>query len=152
MARILAISVLTLACCLGADAARRCGQGGTATTFNWRIGDGRYDGPDPAKKDGLSTVAFSITPGYALFECVAQWPEAWAGWYEGGQEIIWSDCIWTGNAGTADTTISFALDWKKQMMYVSHTYACSDKQGYVVGGSLCSGFMNDRDSAAGHPV
>ncbi|KAK3689767.1 hypothetical protein B0T22DRAFT_499394 [Podospora appendiculata] len=113
-----------------AYAARVCGTG--TGTFQYRLLDLRYDSPDPSKNNGLSTVAASLgsstTP---LYECVVQWPEAWAGWYKGGNgtDIIWSDCIWTGAGAGSDTTVSFAVDWRKKIAYVAHTFACSDKQG-----------------------
>ncbi|KAK3320302.1 hypothetical protein B0T19DRAFT_285510 [Cercophora scortea] len=114
-----------------AHAARVCGTG--TGTFQYRLLDLRYDSPDPSKKNGLSTVAASLgTSTTPLYECVVQWPEAWAGWYEGGSNgtnIIWSDCIWTGAGAGADTTVSLAVDWKKKSVYVAHTFACSDKQG-----------------------
>ncbi|KAI5918440.1 hypothetical protein F4810DRAFT_715433 [Camillea tinctor] len=103
-----------------------------SSTYLWRVSDARYDGADPNQVNGLSTIAISIVPGnssYAtFFECVSEWPESWAGWYEDGN-IIWSDCIWAGNGPTYDTTISFAVDWKTHEMYISHTFECSDKEG-----------------------
>ena len=123
-------------------AARVCGPS-TNTTYAWKINDARFDGPDPDKADGLATVAISISPGNSptLFECNAQWTEAWAGWYDGGSNIVWSDCIWTGNGPTQDTTTSFALDWAKRTMYMAHTFNCSDAAGYgpllTRNGSLC---------------
>ncbi|KAK7755744.1 hypothetical protein SLS62_002357 [Diatrype stigma] len=112
----------------GAAAARSCATDDSA--FPWRVSDGRYDGDSDT-----ATVAVSIIPGTAsygtFFECVASWPEAWGGWYEGaaGEYIIWSDCIWAGNGGTDDTTVSFATDWANKTMYISHTFTCSDVEG-----------------------
>ncbi|KAH8900758.1 hypothetical protein GQ53DRAFT_815617 [Thozetella sp. PMI_491] len=113
----------------GANGARVCGN--STTTFNWRLGDIRFDGGSPSDNKSHSTVAASISPAPrgTLFECVAQWPETWNGWYDGSNSIIWSDCIWTGNGGTADRTISFALDWKSRVFYLSHTFNCSDRNG-----------------------
>lgn len=113
----------------GAAAARSCATEDSA--FPWRVSDGRYDGDSGS---GTATVAVSIIPGTAsygtFFECVASWPEAWGGWYEGeGDNIIWSDCIWAGNGGTDDTTVSFATDWANKTMYISHTFTCSDVEG-----------------------
>ncbi|KAH9987436.1 hypothetical protein F4779DRAFT_284989 [Xylariaceae sp. FL0662B] len=115
----------------GANAARACGNTATPSTYQWSVGAARYDGAvsgDTA--ESTATVAISIVPGNrpmgTFFECVAEWPVSWAGWYEYGDKIIWSDCIWAGNGLTYDTTVSFALDWKNRTMYVSHTFACSD--------------------------
>ncbi|KAK4236572.1 hypothetical protein C8A03DRAFT_35511 [Achaetomium macrosporum] len=111
----------------GAYAARPC-AGSSGGSFKYRLGDVRYDSPDPSKADGRSTIAASLgqTP---LHECVAQWPESWAGWYEGGSNLIWADCIFTGAGLTQDETVSFAVDWKSKTMYLAHTFACSDRQG-----------------------
>jgi hypothetical protein len=113
----------------GALAARPCGNSSTA--FQYRLGDVRYDGPDPSKNNGLATIAASLqgTGGTPLFECVGQWPEAWQGWYEGESKLIWADCIYTGAGLAQDKTVSFAVDWKKKTMYLAHTFACSDKEG-----------------------
>jgi len=112
----------------GAEAARPCAN----TTYGWRISDVRFDTADPTKSGAWTgTVAVSINPnpGGAIFECVAEMPEAWGGYYKGGSEPVWSDCIWTGNAGGADKTVAFAMDWKNWTMYLSHTFACSDRTG-----------------------
>jgi hypothetical protein len=114
----------------GAYAARPC-AGSSGGSFQYPLGDVRYDSPDPSKADGLSTIAASLgrTP---LHECVAQWPESWVGWYEGGSNLVWADCIFTGAGFTQDETVSFAVDWKNKTMYLAHTFACSDNQGWVV--------------------
>jgi hypothetical protein len=116
---------------LGAHAARACG--GSNGTFAIRLGDVRYDGPDPSKNNGISTFAATLQSngGSPLHECVGQWPEAWAGWFEGGSNPIWGDCIYTGAGLSPDETVSFALDWKTKTMFVAHTFACSDQTGYV---------------------
>ncbi|KAL7624105.1 hypothetical protein AAE478_005662 [Parahypoxylon ruwenzoriense] len=115
----------------GANAARACGNAAEAS-YQWRLGAARYDGADPGRSDGSATVAISIVPGNrtmgTFFECVAEWPESWAGWYEDGN-IIWSDCIWAGNGPAYDTAVAFAFDQKNQTMYISHTFDCSDKKG-----------------------
>jgi hypothetical protein len=130
----MAVGLLTLVAALsllrGANAARVCSN----ATYPWRIGDMRFDGADPSKGDGHATVAASIAPttaaaGGTLFECVSSWPESWAGWYQGGSNIIWSDCIWTGNGPRSDKTVSFALDWKNRTMYLTHTFDCSNING-----------------------
>ncbi|CAJ2510941.1 Uu.00g065660.m01.CDS01 [Anthostomella pinea] len=114
--------------------ARLCGNTtAPSSTYQWRVGDARYDGADPSKTDGLATVALSVVPedtssNAAFFECVAEWPEAWAGWYE-DSNIIWSDCIWAGNGPTYDTAIAFAVDWNNRTLFVSHTFGCSDRSG-----------------------
>ncbi len=115
----------------GANAVRVCGTSAAASpTYQWKVGDLRYDGADPSKGNGFATVAASIVPGgvNTLFECVAEWPESWAGWYEGGSNIVWSDCIWTGSGPALDKTVSFAMDWENRTMYLSHTFGCSDKR------------------------
>ncbi|KAI1762691.1 hypothetical protein GGR53DRAFT_532229 [Hypoxylon sp. FL1150] len=126
-------AALSLSLAAGATAARVCGAN-SSSTYQWTVGDARYDGADPSVASSTSTVAFSIVPGtgtgYAtFFECMGEWPEAWGGWYEGGDKLIWGDCIWAGNGPNSDTTVSFALDWKNRTMYLSHTYACSDIEG-----------------------
>ncbi|KAI1386027.1 uncharacterized protein F4822DRAFT_360675 [Hypoxylon trugodes] len=116
----------------GADADRACGSANASSTYQWRLGAARYDGPEPGDSNGSATVAFSIVPGSStmgtFFECVAEWPESWQGWYEDGN-IIWSDCIWAGNGRTYDTAVSFATDWKNRTLYISHTFPCSDAKG-----------------------
>ncbi|KAK5655223.1 hypothetical protein OQA88_6122 [Cercophora sp. LCS_1] len=112
-----------------ASAARVCGNG--TSVFQHRIIEVRYDGADPARETKVATIAASLSnSGTPLYECVAQWPEDWAGWYQGGNEIIWSDCIWTGAGFGQDDTVSFAVDWKNKTIYLSHTFACSDKRGF----------------------
>lgn len=129
----LLVAVASVAISSKADAARVCGSKNTTSTYQWRLSDARYDGADPADSGNLATLAVSIVPtnrNYGtFFECVASWPQAWNGWHDGGENIIWSDCIWAGNGFTDDTTVSFAMDWSKKTMYVSHTFACSDAQG-----------------------
>ncbi|KAK3900478.1 hypothetical protein C8A05DRAFT_45685 [Staphylotrichum tortipilum] len=115
----------------GAYAARSCDTSTASSGFQYRLGDVRYDGPDPAKANDLATIAASLqsSSGTPLYECVSQWPEAWKGWYGGATGLIWSDCIFTGAGTGADETVSFAIDWKVKTMYLTHTFACSGKQG-----------------------
>ncbi|KAK3996577.1 hypothetical protein QBC44DRAFT_231422 [Cladorrhinum sp. PSN332] len=109
-------------------AARNCAT--STTTFQYRILEARYDSPEPGNANNLSTIAVSLgTSTTPLYECVAQWPESWAGWYEGGSDIIWSDCIWTGAGTGADKTVSFAVDWKTKNLYLTHTFDCSNQAG-----------------------
>ncbi|KAI1505990.1 hypothetical protein F5X99DRAFT_427863 [Biscogniauxia marginata] len=127
----------------GAYAARACGNSTTeSSTYLWRVGDARYDGADTSQSNGSATVAVSIVPGnntYAtFFECVAEWPEPWSGWYE-DKNIVWSDCIWAGNGPTYDTTVAFAMDWKNHTIYIAHTFDCSDRPGTDV---LATGFIH----------
>lgn len=125
--------IAALALSSRAGAARVCGNSNNTSTYPWRLSDGRYDSADPNINGGSAIVAVSIVPtnrSYGtFFECVASWPEAWQGWENGGDNIVWSDCIWAGNGFTDDTTVSFAMDWANHTMYVSHTFACSDAQG-----------------------
>jgi hypothetical protein len=109
----------------GADAARACANG----TYQFRLGDVRYDSADQSTQFATIAASLSYTGGTPLYECNAQWPESWAGWYEGGSNVIWGDCIWTGAGAGYDTAVSFAVDWKGRTMYLSHTFACSDKLG-----------------------
>ncbi|KAK0621702.1 hypothetical protein B0T17DRAFT_300502 [Bombardia bombarda] len=111
------------------NGSRVCGS--TPGTYQTRLIDLRWDGADPSKGNQFATFAASLGNGATpLYECNSQWPEAWAGWYEGGNSsIIWSDCIWTGAGSGPDKTVSFALDWRTKIMYMSHTFACSDKRG-----------------------
>ena len=134
MRKDLLTTIAALAFSSRAGAARVCGGGTATSTYQWRVSDARYDGADPnSDSSGAATVAVSIVPtnrAYGtFFECVASWPEAWEGWHDAGENIIWSDCIWAGNGFTDDTTVSFALDWTNRTMYVSHTFACSDAEG-----------------------
>ncbi|KAI2607819.1 hypothetical protein GGR54DRAFT_652070 [Hypoxylon sp. NC1633] len=135
------VAALSFSCGVNAD--RECGSNANISlTYPWSVGAARYDGAEPGQKDGFATVAVSIVPGTratgTFFECVAEWPESWAGWYEDGN-IVWSDCIWAGNGPTYDTAVSFAMDWKNRTMYMSHTFACSDKEG---SDSLATGSVN----------
>ncbi|KAK0649937.1 hypothetical protein B0T16DRAFT_326382 [Cercophora newfieldiana] len=137
----------------GASGARVCGNGtAPAAGFSYQLTDVRYDGPDPSKNLGVSTIAVGLGNGATpTYECVAQWPESWAGWYEGGSNIIWSDCIWTGAGFGQDKTVSFALDWKTKKMYLAQSYDCSDKQGSEgsASGSLALDFeCSSRDGAS----
>ncbi|KAI8962791.1 hypothetical protein F5Y11DRAFT_347146 [Daldinia sp. FL1419] len=122
----------TLTFTSGVVASRECGTSANSPSeYQWRVGAARYDGSESGK-EGPATIAISIAPGNrtmgTFFECVAEWPESWGGWYEDGN-IIWGDCIWAGNGRTYDTAVSFAVDWKNNhTMYISHTYTCSDKQ------------------------
>lgn len=126
-------AIAALALSSTAIAARVCGSSNATTTYAWRVSDARYDSGVSNDGGRPATVAVSIVPTNrtygTFFECVASWPAAWKGWSDGGDNIIWSDCIWAGNGFTDDTTVSFALDWTNKTMYVSHTFACSDAQG-----------------------
>ncbi|KAI1424332.1 hypothetical protein F5Y12DRAFT_715478 [Xylaria sp. FL1777] len=121
-----------------ATADRACSSSGS---YLWRVSDARFDGADPSISDGKAVVAVSIIPNgtNTFFECVAEWPESWAGWSAADGNIIWSDCIWSGAGPTLDTTVSFALDWKTHTMYFSHTFSCSDKSG---SDSMATGSFN----------
>jgi hypothetical protein len=114
----------------GVNAARPCG-GTNGGSFQYRLGDVRYDGPDPTKNNDLATIAASLqgNTGTPLYECVGQWPEAWAGWYQGESNLIWADCIYTGAGAGPDNTVSFAVDWDNKTMYLAHTFTCSDAAG-----------------------
>lgn len=118
-------AVVTALLPAGADAARPCNGTGS---YQYPMGDVRYDSPDPNKGNGLSTIAASLGP-VPLYECVSQWPESWAGRYEGGSELIWADCIWTGAGFGQDESVSFAVDWETKTMYLSHVFDCSNQEG-----------------------
>ncbi|KAI0418794.1 heterokaryon incompatibility protein-domain-containing protein [Xylaria grammica] len=122
-----------------ASADRACSSG-VSPSYLWRVSDARFDGSDPSISNGKATVAVSIIPNTTntFFECVAQWPESWAGWLP-AENIIWSDCIWSGAGPTLDTAVAFALDWKTRTMYLSHTFSCSDKKG---SDSMATGSFN----------
>ncbi|KAI0179705.1 hypothetical protein GGR52DRAFT_528067 [Hypoxylon sp. FL1284] len=123
-----------------ATAARICGAN-MNNTYQWTLGDARYDD----QVNGTATVAFSIMPGdgtgYATFyECVSAWPEPWQGWYDGKVSagpapatdignLIWGDCIWSGNGPNYDTTVAFAMDWSNRTMHLAHAYVCGDQEG-----------------------
>ncbi|TGJ84869.1 hypothetical protein E0Z10_g3935 [Xylaria hypoxylon] len=112
------------------SADRTCSSN-VSSSYLWRVSDARFDGADPSTSDGKAVVAVSVVPNTTstFFECVAEWPESWAGWSPVDGNIIWSDCIWSGAGPTLDTAVAFALDWKKRTMYLSHTFSCSDKKG-----------------------
>lgn len=116
----------------GASAARACGNVNSTSSRNYQYNllDLRWDSADPSEQDQFATISASLGDGaYPLYECNAEWPEPWAGWYMGGTNIIWSDCIWTGAGAGKDKTVSFAVDWKSKIMYLSHTFTCSDRPG-----------------------
>ncbi|KAI0104339.1 heterokaryon incompatibility protein-domain-containing protein [Nemania sp. FL0031] len=119
---------------------RACGSN-SAPSYVWRVSDARFDGAVPNDTDGKAVVAVSIIPNTTntFFECVAEWPEAWAGWSPTDGNIIWSDCIWSGAGPTLDTAVAFAVDWKNRTMYLSHTFACSDTKG---SDSMATGSFN----------
>lgn len=113
---------------VGTQAVRNC----TTQQFELRILDVRYDGPDPEKQNDLATIAIGLsTASTPLYECVAQWPEEWGGFYEASDAIIWADCIYTGAGLGPDNAVSFAVDWEKKTMYLGHTFECLDPIGYV---------------------
>ncbi|KAL2264537.1 hypothetical protein VTJ83DRAFT_7047 [Remersonia thermophila] len=115
----------------GTWAARPCTSG--PGSFEHVLRDVRYDGPDPSKGNGLATMAAGLqtSTGTTIFKCVAQWPEGWAGWFEGGSRPVWADCVSTGAPGAPDDVVSFAVDWKTKTIYLAQTFACSDKPGSV---------------------
>lgn len=68
----------------------------TQRTHSIRVGDLRYDGPDPLKRTNTSTIGLSLlgeallpTGPSPLYECFVQWPEPWQGWYRGEKELVW---------------------------------------------------------------
>ncbi|KAI0206572.1 hypothetical protein F4808DRAFT_466587 [Astrocystis sublimbata] len=129
-----------------ASADRAC-TSDPAPSYLWRVGDARFDGAAPDAEGGKAVVAVSIIPGTtnSFFECVAEWPESWAGWSPEDGNIIWGDCIWSGAGPTYDTAVAFAVDWKNRTMYLSHTFPCSDKNG---SDSMATGSFNlDLDCA-----
>ncbi|KAG6357336.1 hypothetical protein INS49_015214, partial [Diaporthe citri] len=113
-------AITALALSLTTSAARTCGSSNATSTYSWRVSDARYDGARPRDSASPATIAVSIVPTNrtygTFFECVASWPEAWKGWHDGGDSIIWSECIWAGNGFTDDTTVSFAMDWANRTM------------------------------------
>ncbi|KAI0402268.1 hypothetical protein F4802DRAFT_576522 [Xylaria palmicola] len=132
MAKISISSTFVGAALLGSwltNADRACSS--SSSSYLWRVSDARFDGADPTVGDGKAVVAVSIIPNTTntFFECVAEWPETWAGRSPADGNIIWGDCIWSGAGPTLDTAVAFALDWKTRDMYLSHTFACSDNKG-----------------------
>ncbi|OIW34164.1 hypothetical protein CONLIGDRAFT_659839 [Coniochaeta ligniaria NRRL 30616] len=123
------------------SAARVCGSLNSTSPRNYQYNllELRWDSADPSKQDQFATISASLSDStYPLYECNVEWPESWAGWYMGGTNIIWSDCIWTGAGAGKDKTVSFAVDWKSKTMYLSHTFACSDRSG---SDGLATGFL-----------
>lgn len=116
----------------GAVAARACGSLNSTSprSYQYKMLELRWDSADPSAQDQFATISASLGDGNTpLYECNAEWPESWAGWFMGGSNIIWSDCIWTGAGSGKDKTVSFAVDWRSKTMYLSHTFACSDRSG-----------------------
>lgn len=114
----------------GGNAARVCGNGTTALAYPFTLGDMRYDDGGPSDGNQTATIAISLTQqGAPSWECVSQWPASWAGWYEGGSDIIWTACVWTGATQVVDDTVSFATDWKNLTMYLTNTFTCSTDPG-----------------------
>ncbi len=109
----------------GADAARSCANG----TYQFRLGDVRYDSADQTTEFATIAASLSYNGGSPIHECDGQWPGTWGGWYQGGSNIIWGDCIWTGAGASYDDAVSFAVDWKNRLMYLAHTFTCSDRPG-----------------------
>ncbi|KAK4160160.1 hypothetical protein QBC43DRAFT_270885 [Cladorrhinum sp. PSN259] len=128
---LLSVILATAATGLLAEAARPCANPRTGANFQYLLGNVRYDGPDPSVNGGLSTIAVSLqSPTHTtLYNCVAMWPEAWAGWYNNGSSPVWADCAFTGAGSGQDEIVSFAVDWRKQRIYLAHIFACSDKPG-----------------------
>ncbi|KAK0614663.1 hypothetical protein B0T14DRAFT_438455 [Immersiella caudata] len=127
----LALAATAFLSCI-VEGARVCGNGTSPASgsFQHNLIDVRYDGPDPDKDLGVSTIAVALGSGSTpIYECVAQWPEAWGGWYEGGSNAIWSDCIGTGAGFGQDKTVSFSVDWKTKTIRLTHSFDCSDRQG-----------------------
>ncbi|KAI8946150.1 hypothetical protein F4801DRAFT_79975 [Xylaria longipes] len=123
------------------SSADRACSSNPSPSYLWRVSDARFDGADPNVSDGKAVVAVSIIPNTTntFFECVAEWPESWAGWSPVDGNIIWSDCMWSGAGPTLDTAVAFSLDWKNRTMYLSHTFSCSDKMG---SDSMATGSFN----------
>ena len=116
------------------SSARSCAQ----RTHSIRVGDLRYDGPDPLKRTNTSTIGLSLlgeallpTGPSPLYECFVEWPEPWKGWYRGEKELVWADCIFTGAGAGGDERVSFAVDWKEKKVWLGHLFECSDMEGYV---------------------
>jgi hypothetical protein len=117
--------------------ARVCGNGTMTASYQYQLIDARYDSPDHSKTLNVSTIAIALGSGATpLYECISQWPEAWGGWYEGGSNLIWGDCIWTGAGFGQDKTVAFAVDWKSKKLHVTHSFDCSDRKGYVISAVL----------------
>ncbi|KAB5518074.1 hypothetical protein GE09DRAFT_978613 [Coniochaeta sp. 2T2.1] len=126
------VGAIVVSLTTGATASRPCGSlnNTSSRNFVYNLLELRWDSADPNAKDKFATISAQLSDGmYPLYECNAEWPESWAGWYLGGSNIIWSDCIWTGASAGKDKTVSFAVDWKSKTMYLSHTFACSDRAG-----------------------
>ncbi|KAL2256146.1 hypothetical protein VTK26DRAFT_2117 [Humicola hyalothermophila] len=122
MSRLFALAGLLL----GAHAARPC----TTQQFQLRILDVRYDGANPADNNDLATIAVGLsTSTTPLYECVAQWPEEWGGFYKASNKPIWAECIYTGANLAPDSAVSFAVDWENRVMYLGHTFECQDQPG-----------------------
>jgi len=124
------VILATAATGLLAEAVRLCANP-TRANFQYLLGDVQYDSPVPSGNDGLSTIAVSLQSltHTNLYNCVAMWPETWAGWYNNGSSLVWADCAFTGSGPRQDEIVSFAVDWRKQRIYVAHIFACSDKPG-----------------------
>jgi hypothetical protein len=51
---------------------------------------------------------------------------AWGGYFEGGSNLVWGDCLWTGPGRNTDDTVSFAMDWKNRTIHMAHAFTCDD--------------------------
>jgi hypothetical protein len=110
--------------------ARPCGSGtGTGSTYQWSIGAWTFDGPDPTKANSSNVVVGTyLIPSTTrtLYSCIAEWPEAWKGYFEGGSNLVWADCRWTGPGKKTDDTVAFAMDWKNRTLHMANIFACDD--------------------------
>jgi len=125
-----ALTVLFCSLLRHVGAERECGR---QTSYGWAIRDAQYEAaaPETSVRGGYAYVAASVVPTdgqYASFQCFAEWPVAWDGWYEGGSsQLVWADCVNTAAGSNLEKAVSFAVDWRRRVLYLAHTFGCSDR-------------------------
>ncbi|KAK0609556.1 hypothetical protein B0T17DRAFT_621606 [Bombardia bombarda] len=116
-------------------ATRPCGV--TIEPFPWTISEWTYDGPDTSLQGRASTdavVGMYLTTDRSQYSCLGMWPEPWGGRTEDGKAVLWHACINNFQTGKlVDEEVSFALDWKKRILYAAHLFVCGDGDRNGVG-------------------
>jgi hypothetical protein len=125
--RIVSLSLFTAFSALSGivNAARPCPE--TLAPFEWTVSEWTYDAPDPTGRGRAaidSTVGLYLVVGGVDFSCYGTWPETWEGRADDGS-LIWFSCV-VNRGRMVDTTVSFAMDWKAEKLYTTHTYVCQD--------------------------
>ncbi|KAI0169630.1 hypothetical protein GGR52DRAFT_573690 [Hypoxylon sp. FL1284] len=135
----LALGVV-LALAGGATASRVCGDPDAEDkpTYEWALREIRYQGAAPGEVNGTANYTAEVSPvdGSAVYSCSAEWPEWWLGWFENGSNslsdrvgnLIWTDCVSTGDEPELDDIVSLALDWDSRTVFITHTFNCTNDE------------------------